>query len=174
MKQDGPAQYAHLIKEKHREAGLISAEGFDRMLITSYLVRIFHQLSRDIDAHHRQFGWTWAGFRVVNVLWAEGDLEVRELADRTGSSRAAISSVVNTLEANGIVRRLPVRDDRRLVVIALTQRGLAQLERAIAEQAELEREWFSHLSTEQQHCLAELLELVADRKDCADGSAPLN
>ncbi|WP_078585559.1 MarR family winged helix-turn-helix transcriptional regulator [Streptomyces anulatus] len=94
-------------------------------------------MSQKLDAHHRQFGWSWAGFRVLNILWATDDLEVRELARLSDAAQAAISRVVNTLEAKGLVYRTPAEHDRRLVTVGLTALGRAQLEQAITSQAAL-------------------------------------
>jgi DNA-binding MarR family transcriptional regulator len=165
MSKDGLVDFVRKLREKHEAARLVSADDIDRMLITGSLTRIYQQLVRGSDAYHREFGWTWAGFRLMNVLWVEGDLEIRELAERTSSTRAAVSSAVNTLETAGVVRRIPKPNDRRLVVVQITESGMAQLERAIVGQAELERTWLAQLSKQQRHTLAELLEIVADTMD---------
>lgn len=135
------------------------------MLVALNLQRAFGQLSTKADAYHRQFGWSWAGFRLLNFLWSVGDLEIRDLAQRMSSTRAAVSSVVNKLEAAGMVRRKPVPTDRRLVIVQLTDSGREQLECAIKGQAELERKWLSSLDPQQQRHLAELLQTVADASD---------
>ncbi|GAB2981028.1 hypothetical protein GCM10023080_053990 [Streptomyces pseudoechinosporeus] len=147
----------------------MSDEGHVRMLVAVNLGRAWMQLSTKSDAYHRQFGWSWAGFRLLSFLWAEGDLEVRELAERLWSTRAAVSSAVNKLEAAGMVRRKPVPNDRRLIVIQLTDSGRAQLERAIKGQTEIEQEFLSSLDPQQQRQLAELLQTVADCSDERDG-----
>ncbi|MER5218148.1 hypothetical protein ABT063_48570 [Streptomyces sp. NPDC002838] len=59
----------------------MSDEDRARMLVALNLNRVFMQLSTGSDAYHRQFGWSCAGFRLLNFLWSEGDLEVRELAE---------------------------------------------------------------------------------------------
>ena len=173
MEQSPEEKYLGRLTKAHQKAGIVSAEGVDRMLFTSHLVRVFQELSRDFNAHHRRFGWTWAGFRVMNVLWVDGELGVRELAERTSASRAAISSVVNTLKAQGMVRCRPAPNDGRLVLVQLTDAGLAEFEQAMNVQAELERGWLSRLSPEQQHELAHLLKLVTGRRDEGAGGPSL-
>jgi DNA-binding MarR family transcriptional regulator len=165
MTSDNRRRAAELLAEKHRRAGLISDEGRVRMLVAVNMIRTFGQFSTKADAYHRQFGWSWAGFRVLNALWSGGDQEIRDLAEQMWSTRAAVSSAVNKLEAAGMVRRKPVPTDRRLVVVQLTDSGREQLERAIKGQAELEREWLSCLDPQQQRHLAELLHTLADASD---------
>ncbi len=46
-----------------------------------------------------------------------------DLADRLGIGRAAIGSVVDRLQARGLVERQPRRDDRRVWLVAITESG---------------------------------------------------
>ncbi|MFE7462560.1 MarR family winged helix-turn-helix transcriptional regulator [Streptomyces sp. NPDC057499] len=160
----GSAEAWALLTRKHLDSGFVDADGAERMLITARLLRVFARLSKRLDAHHRQFGWSWAGFRVLNILWAAGDLEVRQIARLSDASRAAISSVVNTLETKGLAYRAPAEHDRRLVVVGLTVLGRAQLEQAVIGQAALEEEFFAHISRAEQRQLAKLLECLTDEQ----------
>ncbi|MFJ8114302.1 hypothetical protein [Streptomyces sp. NPDC096132] len=56
----------HLI-EKHRQAGLVDDEGFVRMHFSVNLIRTYMQLATRSDAYHRQYGWSWAGFRLLVI-----------------------------------------------------------------------------------------------------------
>lgn len=33
------------------------------------LIRVHSRMSQDFEILHRRRGWTWAGFRIMNVLW---------------------------------------------------------------------------------------------------------
>ncbi|MBT2677090.1 MarR family transcriptional regulator [Streptomyces sp. ISL-14] len=165
MTSSDRSQSAELLSRKHLQAGLVAEQGYVRMLITVNLLRTYMQLATRSDAYHRQYGWSWAGFRLLAILWSEGDMEVRQLADLTLSTRAAVSSAVNKLEAAGMVRRKPVPNDRRLVVVQLTETGRAQMEPAMRGQLAIEEELLSSLTPEQQRHLAEMLRTVADVSD---------
>ncbi|MGP4084945.1 MarR family winged helix-turn-helix transcriptional regulator [Streptomyces sp. KR55] len=165
MTSSDRSQSAELLTKKHLQAGLASEEGYVRMLIVVNLLRTSMQLATRSDAYHRQYGWSWAGFRLLAFLWSEGDLEIRRLAELSMSTRAAVSSAVNKLEAAGMVRRKPVPDDRRLVVVQLTDSGRAQMEPAMKGQLALEEELLSSLGPEQQRQLMELLRTVAEAVD---------
>lgn len=165
MTSSDRSKSAELLTTKHLQAGLTSEEGFVRMLIVVNLLRTSMQLATRSDAYHRQYGWSWAGFRLLVFLWSEGDLEIRKLAELSMSTRAAVSSAVNKLEAAGMVRRKAVPDDRRLVVVQLTDAGRAQMEPAMKGQLALEEELLSSLSPEQQRQLMELLRTVAEAVD---------
>jgi DNA-binding MarR family transcriptional regulator len=165
MTSSDRSKSAELLTKKHLQAGLVSEEGYVRMLIVANLLRTSMQLATRSDAYQRQYGWSWAGFRLLAILWSEGDLEIRQLAELSMSTRAAVSSAVNKLEAAGMVRRKPVPDDRRLVVVQLTDAGRCQMEPAMKGQLALEEELLSSLGPEQQRQLMELLRTVADAVD---------
>ena len=127
------------------------------------LSRLHSRMSQDFEVLHRRSGWTWAGFRIMNVLWALGAVELRDVARLSGGSRAAVSSALNTLERDGLVTRSRDAEDRRLVHVQLTAHGRVDLLDAIGEQAEREREWLSALAESDQVLLTRLLSVLADR-----------
>jgi DNA-binding MarR family transcriptional regulator len=150
------------------EARLADEQGFSRQQLRSTdlvfnLSRLLNRLSQDFESAHRRYGWTWAGFRIMNVLWAQGTVELRDLARLTGSSKASISSAVNTLERNGLVRRSRDCADKRQVRLSLTQQGNTELRKGIPVQSRQERRWFDVLSVVEQQQLAALLARLADQ-----------
>jgi len=155
---------------QHPSARTITVEGYRELFAAAHaelvfnLTRLQHRLSRDFEGMHRRRGWTWAGFRIMNVLWAVGAAELRDIARLSGASRAAVSSALNTLERDGLVLRTRDSADRRLVRIQLTQHGRAALREAMREQGERERAWFAELEPAEQQRLSTLLAALADRK----------
>jgi DNA-binding MarR family transcriptional regulator len=61
--------------------------------------------------------------RAIRVLSAHGGVRSKELADHLKIAPRSATEVVDALEAKGLVRRSPDPDDRRAVVVALTDRG---------------------------------------------------
>ena len=87
-----------------------------------------------------------AGFRVMFCVWVAGELEPREIAHFSGLSRAAVSSVLNTLERDGLVERSRESPDRRLVTVRLTDDGADRLIGAYSRQNEVEQDFLASLS----------------------------
>ena len=115
---------------------------------------------------HRPAGWSFAGFRLMFVLWLAGAMPSGRLARLTGSSRAATSALAKTLEADGLVTRRSDENDRRAVVLDLSDAGRARLLAAFAEHHERERAWAGRLAEEERRTLIRLLEkLVAGTGD---------
>ncbi|MFE0026938.1 MarR family winged helix-turn-helix transcriptional regulator [Amycolatopsis sp. NPDC059021] len=107
---------------------------------------------------HRPRGWSWAGFRVLFVLWLAGPLEARHVARLSGMSRAAVSALVNTLERDELVLRTPAEHDRRAVQLSLTDAGHDAVVGAYQDHNARERAWASSLTEQEQTVLIGLLE----------------
>ena len=76
---------------------------------------------------------TWTGFLVLWTLWIWGSMETREVAESVGISKGTLTGVANTLGSRGLVDRIPSTVDRRLVNLALTDAGIALMERIYPE-----------------------------------------
>jgi len=126
------------------------------------LIRASTRLVQRLEAEvHREAGWSMAGFRVMFCVWVADELEPRDIARLSGLSRAAVSSVLNTLERDGLVARSRESSDRRLVTVRLTDDGERRLVDAYARQNRSEQEFFAALTDADQRRLAdELAELL--------------
>lgn len=121
--------------------------------------RLVHQLESEV---HRPAGWTMAGFRVMFCVWVSDVLEPRDIARLSGLSRAAVSSVLNTLERDGLVERTRESDDRRLVTVRLTERGRRGVVEAYERQNAVEQRFFAALDPpEIERATAALAALLA-------------
>lgn len=142
--------------------GLTSEEAERAQLVFS-LVRLFNRLSQDYESAHRKLGWSWAGFRVLNLLGAVGPMESRELIRASGSSRASMASLLTTLEHDGLVERARSEGDRRQVLVRLTSDGEKRLLAGIRVQAHCDESWFASLDERQQLQLEKTLTALADQ-----------
>lgn len=107
---------------------------------------------------HRPNGWSWPGFRVLFVLWLAGPLEAKRVAQLSGTSRAAVSALVNTLERDGLVSRERATHDRRAVRLALTDAGRDSITGAFQEHNKREQAWAGTLTKPEQATLIDLLD----------------
>jgi MarR family 2-MHQ and catechol resistance regulon transcriptional repressor len=84
------------------------------------------------DAFFRPFGLTDAQYNVLRILeGAKEPLSQQALAKRLLVSRANVTSLIDKLEAQGLVQRCAC-EDRRVKLIQLTERGLAFVEETFA------------------------------------------
>lgn len=120
---------------------------------------------------HRPAGSTWPGFRLMLALWVRGPLNANEVATATGMSRAAVSSLSNTLVGRGLIVRTPSETDRRLVTLSLSPEGLARIREDFQAQNAREGEWAAGLEPEEVETLTRLLEKLMQQRRSVGGKA---
>ena len=130
------------------------------------LVLLLHRVTNvvvyDLESTvHRPAGWSWAAFRSLFVLWLAGPLESNRVAELTGMSRQAVSSLTKTLEQEGMIERQTSADDGRAVILALTDRGRRRLEAAYRDHNRREAQWASALDVGERATLTALLSKLA-------------
>lgn len=85
---------------------------------SSAIVRAYRPLLADL-------GLTYPQYIVLMALWEREEVNVGDLADRLGLPPSGVTPVLDRLEAAGLVLRRRGTEDRRLVVVALTDEGRA-------------------------------------------------
>jgi DNA-binding MarR family transcriptional regulator len=87
-------------------------------------------------------------------------LPATRLARETDLSSGAMTNRIDRLEARGLVRRRPDRNDRRGVNVSLTAKGRTLIDKAIQLRLESARRSLKALDAEQQRELAGLLRIA--------------
>ncbi len=122
------------------------------------MVKLSNRVVADIESQvHTAAGWSWAGFRIMFVTYVFGELEPREISRLSDVSRASVSSVLNTLERDGLVVRLRESHDRRLVTVRLTERGERDLLSTFVAHHQREKQWSAALSVDERQQLTKLI-----------------
>ncbi len=113
---------------------------------------------------HREQGWTMPGFRLMFKLWLLGPTQPARLAELSGTTRSAMSNLINTLERAGLVERARDGQDRRVVFVALTEEGRAAVARVFPVQNAREARWFDVLDEDEcAHVVRLIRRVVAAR-----------
>lgn len=81
---------------------------------------------------HRLRRWPGGGVSLIHLqalmaLRAEGPVSMRRFAELLDVSEASATGIVNRMERRGIAQRRHSTDDRRLVLVDLTERGRTAL-----------------------------------------------
>ncbi len=100
---------------------------------------------------------SWTGFVVMWVVWTEGALETRQVADAAAISKATLTGVVKTLAARGWIERRGREDDHRLVELTLTPCGVALMEEVFPHFNAVEAEVVKGLSSRRRKDLTSSL-----------------
>jgi DNA-binding MarR family transcriptional regulator len=77
-------------------------------------------------------------WRVLAVLWHHGPQRIGDLADLTSIEISTLSRLLSTLQRRRLLGRKRARNDARVVMVALTERGVALTQSLIPAATELE------------------------------------
>jgi DNA-binding MarR family transcriptional regulator len=90
-----------------------------------FLVSKIHQLSgRIFSKKLKQFRITDlnpAQGRIMFALWQKDNIPIQELAKRTSLGKSTLTRMLDRLEETGHLVRVPAADDRRKILIQLTE-----------------------------------------------------
>ncbi len=87
-------------------------------------------------------------FKMLYMLDRSGSLKVSELAERQGLTSAAITGLTDKLLVDGYVERARTEQDRRVVMISITEKGREMVAKLSESQRETLLLVFSDLSDE--------------------------
>ncbi len=95
-----------------------SEGGFLLSMVHQLMGRVFNRLLREqgIELNSAQG-------RILFVLWEEDYIPITELAHATMLSKSTLTSMLDRLEETGHIRREHSPEDRRVTLIALTERN---------------------------------------------------
>ncbi len=98
-------------------------------------IRLLARLSRVAETSFQESGISLPQYRLL-VAVASRSQRAGEVAERLGVTRPTLSSLVDTLERGGLLRRVPVSSDRRGIRLEPTTAGRQALDRAERELSE--------------------------------------
>jgi DNA-binding MarR family transcriptional regulator len=139
----------HTARIARTDAGLASS-------LRLSVMRLSRRLRNERDAED---DLTPTHLSVLGVLWRRGETTIGELAAAEKVQPPSMTRTVNGLSALGLVVRSPHAQDRRVVVVALTQAGHDM----IAESRRRKDAWLNH----------RLKELTQDERQILRDAAPI-
>ena len=128
--------------------------------MTGRLSRIGPLLARRQEAVFSRFGVNRGEVGALSALRIAGPshrLSPTRLGRGLMLSSAGVTSRIDRLERRGLVRRLPDPDDRRGVIVELTEEGARLVDEAVAAVAESDRQLLERLEPEEVDQLQGLL-----------------
>jgi DNA-binding MarR family transcriptional regulator len=126
------------------------------------LLRAQSSLRRALTAGLEREGLSGPGFEVLVILaTAGGELELRVLRRRLGTSKANLTEVVSTLAARELVRRRRLAHDRRAASVLLTTAGAAMVQRLFPEHTQRVSVAFATLNEAEKRSLARICRKLA-------------
>lgn len=104
---------------------------------------------------------TPAQYSVLSLLWERDGRQFNELASACCCSPSTITGIVDTMERNGLVTRVPNPEDRRSLLARLTGRGRA-LQKATPSLDQIFESCCEGIQPDELRQLSELLRKLND------------
>jgi DNA-binding MarR family transcriptional regulator len=101
-------------------------------------------------------------FQILDLLADRGPIGQRELGETMATDHSILVTMLNPLEADGLIRRERDAADRRRHVVSVTPAGKRRLAKAAQAQREAEDALFAGLTEPQRDQLRELLTALRD------------
>ena len=81
--------------------------------------RIWERLLKDsgVDVFNGAQG------RILYILWEHGDLTITEIGKLTSLAKTTLTSMLDRMEAGGLVKRVPDKKNRRQIFIVVTEKA---------------------------------------------------
>ena len=92
-----------------------------------FLISKIHQLSQRIFAQllkkYKIQNLNPAQGRIMFVLWQKDKIPIHELVRQTQLTKSTLTSMLDHLEDTGFLKRIPSEEDRREILIELTEKS---------------------------------------------------
>jgi DNA-binding MarR family transcriptional regulator len=130
------------------------------------LVRLVRNLAQDLgtmlEQQVRPHGLGEGEFRVLSALYSQpqGTAHPGDLCVRTTQSPANMSRITDALVEQALITRLHSPDDRRKLVLSITDKGVQLVRRVLPEMFAPLRHLCGHLSAQDQQ------RLIGQLKEC--------
>lgn len=127
-----------------------------------YLLRVATDLSIALDTCLSKHGLLQGRWWVLILLMREDSKTSTPsmLADKAGVTRATMTGLIDGLEQSGLVARIYTKDDRRSVLISLTDAGQAKLDVVMPDYYRRLRQCMQALDEEKRRQLQQILGLI--------------
>ncbi|MBO0840673.1 MAG: MarR family transcriptional regulator [Sciscionella sp.] len=129
------------------------------MAAVTSVMRVQQILQSAVDGALKPHGLTFARYEALVLLYfsRRGSLPMRVMGQRLQLHPTSVTNIVDRLEADGLVKRVPHPSDRRTTLVEITEKGLRR--REIATTAVTDIDFGMRGLTDDQ--LAQLTELLA-------------
>lgn len=118
-----------------------------------------------LDVHFARYGLSRGKFTLLMQLYLadEKGLTPSECAQRAGVTKATITGLLDGLERDGLVRRQPDSEDRRMLRLQLTDQGRGLLSQMLPDHFCRTTDLMGNLTDNEKKTLIKLLNKVRTR-----------
>jgi MarR family transcriptional regulator, 2-MHQ and catechol-resistance regulon repressor len=115
-------------------------------------------------------GLTLTQFAVLEALYHLGPMSLSDVAEKVLTTGGNLTMVAGNLEKQGLARRQPSPEDKRVQIVTLTLKGKSLIRQIFPQHAAAIVEFLSALSSEEQARLGDLCQRLG-RQETEHGKA---
>lgn len=131
----------------------------DLLVFFAQTMSIFHRVPIMMERYFHALGLSKGRFQVLIQLIHESNPEgmsISQLASTYRVKSATLTGIIDTLERDGYLERIPSREDRRRVFVRITDEGKALMERVLPVHYQNIVEIVGGLSVDERKMLGDL------------------
>jgi len=121
----------------------MAANTYDALLLQNQLCFPLYACSREVIKQYRPYldtlGLTYTQYITLMVIWAEGTVSVRDLGKQLYLDSGTLTPVLKHLEAEGYITRRRCPADERVLLVTITEEGIALRDKAADIPAKLSK-----------------------------------
>lgn len=129
------------------------------------LMRASESLNGRLSRHLSDANLTVSQFGTLEALLHLGPLNQRELGQKLLKSGGNITLVIDNLQKNGLVEKKTDPNDRRAVIISLTEKGRSFIEEFFPQHLAKIKEEFSCLNNKEKEQLAGICKKLGQKPE---------
>jgi DNA-binding MarR family transcriptional regulator len=128
------------------------------------LLMSFEVLQRYLEVELRHSDVSLIRFNIMSTLYKNGgEMTPSEISESVFREKNSITSVLNTLEREGVVRREPSASDRRSVKVVITDKGWQEANRLSPIAQALSREALGCVDKDKVEDLVEIMRAMREK-----------
>lgn len=108
----------------------------------------------------KHYGLSASEFAVLEVLYTKGRVPLQQIGDKILITSGSITYNIDKLEKKGLLRRVPAKEDRRVIYAEITASGKEMFDSIFPQHAECIHDLMSGLTEEQKQETTEWLKLL--------------
>lgn len=137
--------------------------------IIHVLIRATHSVQQQFNSQlselNTPFQISGPRLRVLSIVSESGKIRMNELAAKLGVKARTVTDFVDGLEKDNLLVRIPDPTDRRATLLQLTELAQTNLDRILAEQADIAERLIGKLTPEQRKQLIDMLLLFMEEEE---------
>lgn len=132
----------------------------EALRVLTIILRASGSVTNMLKKDMRSYGVNPTEFMVLEVLYSLGEQPIQVIGNKVLLASSSITYVIDQLEEKGIVERVQNKEDRRVTLVSLTEKGRQLMDDIFPQHSRVIKELFEGLTDEELLELGESLKTI--------------